>query len=91
MILSAKALHRAFDWSVIPELHHFPKNHAKRRLDAALVSGRAADIHNGDDDRPTGQSTSDARNANTAGHSRINRNRPQDCIIYSGTGSTTRM
>src|SRR5664279_864973 len=25
MILSAKALHRRFDWSVIPELHHFPK------------------------------------------------------------------
>jgi hypothetical protein len=37
MILSAKALHRRFDWSVIPELHHFPKKHTKRWLPAALV------------------------------------------------------
>jgi hypothetical protein len=41
MILSAKALHRRFDWSVIPELHHFPKKHTKRWLPAALVWPRA--------------------------------------------------
>jgi len=54
MILSAKALHRRFDWSVIPELHHLPKNHPKRWLPAAPVSLSASDILKGDDDRPTG-------------------------------------
>jgi hypothetical protein len=43
MILSAKALHRRFDCSVIPEIHHFPKNHAMRWLLAArlLLAGPA--------------------------------------------------
>src|ERR1035437_4877628 len=54
MILSAKALHRRSNLSVIPELHHSPKNHTKRRPLAAVVAGPPLDPLSDDNDRPDG-------------------------------------